>query len=732
MKKMILLFAFALAMGWGFSQTQNALDFDGNDDFIQLDSSNSYFTNAPFTIETWFRTDVQQGAWGGNEGRLVDFHRGSDAGSSIILYTAGSNEIGFWYGLSGSGNYTLIHNANYHDNIWHHVAATHDGTTATLFYDGIQVAQQTSTSFIGNGSYPAILGTFSLNYGTRNYDGVMDETRIWNTARTQSQIQHDMYHELDNPTAETNLVGYYQFNQTSGSTLPDICGNGLDGTLTNMDPSTDWVASTAPIPYYTIADGYWFSAATWPAEQGPPAATSTWVRVEINNNISIPFGGATIEQATINPSGTITMTGSSNFINVNGDLLIRSDATGTGSVIYPSGSVSYGTATVERYYTGSEWHFISSPISDAVSGMFTGLYLQYLDESATAPDEYVDIVGTNVPLNAMQGYALWNDNTATASFTGTLNEGAQSISLAKTNLGWNLVGNPYPSSIDWDAATGWSKTNVNNATYVHVDNGTWASYVGGVGANGGTRYIAPGQGFLVECNSNPGALGMNDTVRVNNPTVFFKESVSNLVRLEVSGNGYADETVIRFTDEATTTFDGDFDAHKIFGGEPLAAQLYSFGNTPLSINSLPETETVALGLKTGVNGTYTISATEINDLSTVYLTDQETGITTDLSTDSYSFQAQFGEVGDRFIVHFAPLAINDNALTTSSIYSSANTIYLNLDAKGEYKVFSITGQIVKEGSVAEGMNTIEVDGTGNYIVQVVTAENAIAKKVILK
>ncbi len=71
--------------------------------------------------------------------------------------------------------------------------------------------------------------------------------------------------------------------------------------------------------------------------------------------------------------------------------------------------------------------------------------------------------------------------------------------LHGTVQGWNLVGNPYPSPIDWDAASGWTKTNVDNATYRHVNNATWASYVGGVGTNGGSQIYCFMSGFLCWC-----------------------------------------------------------------------------------------------------------------------------------------------------------------------------------------------------------------------------------------
>ena len=109
---------------------------------------------------------------------------------------------------------------------------------------------------------------------------------------------------------------------------------------------------------------------------------------------------------------------------------------------------------------------------------------------------------------------------------------------------------------------GWTKTNVDNATYRHVNNATWASYVGGVGANGGSQYIAPNQGFFVGVTSGftSGTLSMNNEARTHSTAPFFKDEIANIVRLEITGNGYTDETVIRFLDVATSEFNGEWDA----------------------------------------------------------------------------------------------------------------------------------------------------------------------------
>ncbi len=250
-------------------------------------------------------------------------------------------------------------------------------------------------------------------------EGELDEVRFWDVALTESDIRENMYRELPDPTSESNLIAYYQFNETSGIVLPDVSSNSNNGTLTNMSPASDWISSTAPIPYFSVADGNWNTDATWAAGQNAPV--NAWTRVSIGDDVTVT-ALATCEEVTVVDGGS---------------LLDNANLTAT-------------SLTVERDYSGNQWHLISAPVTGAVSGLFTGIYLQSHDE---VTNSYSDVVATNTPLTPGQGFALYNQNgNATASYTGTLSSGA-SVSLTRsatgTGNGWNLVGNPYPSSIDW-------------------------------------------------------------------------------------------------------------------------------------------------------------------------------------------------------------------------------------------------------------------------------------------
>ena len=439
--------------------------------------------------------------------------------------------------------------------------------------------------------------------------------------------------------------------------------------------------------------------------------------------------GSSLEIAT---TGSLTVIGT--FTNAGGNLTIKSDASGTGSLIENNGV----NANVERYYTGGQWHLISSPVSTETANMFLGLYLQNHDEPTNT---YYDIVDPLTPLNVMQGYALWDYNTGTATFTGPVNTGALSIGLTRTasgawDYGWNLVGNPYPSSIDWLAASGWTKTNVSGTMYLYTGS-TWATFsVPGSGTNGGTQYVAPGQGFFVNVNddgSTTGTLGMDNFVRAHNPTNFFKDELNNVLKLEVAANGYTDETAIIFREDATTGFDTQYDAHKLFSLNSAVPQIYSTANNFMAVNILPDIISVAIDVKANDGESITIAAVETSDFENVYLEDLYTGSVTNLITEDYTFTS-FEGVEDRFIVHFLPLSVGNNMEELINIYSHQQDVFVIVpeSTQGEIFIYNMMGQVVANTQINGTLNEVTLKESGYYIVKVVSAENTITQKVFIK
>ncbi len=229
----------------------------------------------------------------------------------------------------------------------------------------------------------------------------------------------------------------------------------------------------------------------------------------------------------------------------NNGLVIKSSTSGTGSLIHNSNEVS---ATVERHIAGSteltamQYHMVSAPLSQIAnpkSGLFTGSYLYNFDKTTQA---WVHMQSSpDNPLYVNQGYMIYYPNESkTYVFGGPLNNGPFSIPVeyhtTSSYTGFNLVPNPYASVIDWEAMHGWTKTNLNNANYIWGPiSRNYATYVDGVAANGGTRYIPLGQSLFVQANSNDPVLTVNNDARVINTQAFLKSDQTTPVHINIPG-----------------------------------------------------------------------------------------------------------------------------------------------------------------------------------------------------
>ena len=449
--------------------------------------------------------------------------------------------------------------------------------------------------------------------------------------------------------------------------------------------------------------------------------TTFTANTNISNNFTIKDDGA----ATVDAGVTLT---------VDGPLKIESTSSGTGSLLVNGTLTGTGTRTVERYYSGNQWHLVSSPVTGAVSELFTGLYLQTHDEVLNT---YSDVTSLTDPLTPGQGFALWNQNgAATASYTGTL---AASVTKALTRSapgntrGWNLVGNPYPSSIDWEAASGWTKTNVDASTYCfNGTGGNWAIWNGTTGTNGATQNIASGQGFFVAVSDNgstTGSLGFTNDVRVHDNTTFFKGAPTDIVKLKVSGNNFSDETAIYFREEATTGFDGQMDAYQLPNLNESAPYIYSTANQGMAINVLPEVSDVPLNVKVGIEtGTYTIETVSNGEFDELHLQDLSTGVTTDLNLNSYTFDYIPG-IENRFKLVFGPTGVDDVAVDLYNVYSYNKDVFVTAseNTKGTIAVYDMMGREIAKQSINGTLNVSPLP-TPSFILRQVVVVLPHAKK----
>jgi len=238
-------------------------------------------------------------------------------------------------------------------------------------------------------------------------------------------------------------------------------------------------------------------------------------------------------------------------------------------------------------------------------------------------------------------------NAVTLDFTGQINAGTQTMAVTYTNNGndpwdgWNFVSNPYPSAIDWNAASGWTKTRISGTIYVwNAQSGTYATWNGNSGTNGmNSGRIAMGQGFWVKATATNPVLSMNENVKTTTATSgFFKsnQTAQNTFRITMQQDELIwDDAVFNFSNEYDRAYQKETgDALKLVNST-INLWSVSSDNQNLVINNYPApsgSDTVVLGMTSSNGGIFTLkfSTDSIPSNVLVYLIDEYRGRTIDV------------------------------------------------------------------------------------------------------
>jgi hypothetical protein len=369
-----------------------------------------------------------------------------------------------------------------------------------------------------------------------------------------------------------------------------------------------------------------------------------------------------------------------------------------------------------------------------------GEYAYTYDESyygANNDDAWIQLPTSGGLTEVGVGYLISStDDPNYMYFEGTFNSGDVNLNnLSFTNpepayQGFNLVANPYPSALDWNLI---DRTNIVNGTWIWDDNlGSYATWDGTTGVNGGTQYIPAMQGFFVKASDASNSLNFEDADRTVN-TQAFKSDIPDLLKLTISGNGMTDEIALYFSES-------DEDLVKFPSSAEHLPQIWSVeDNMPIAINKLQNAsaeQTVSLGISCDISGSYLISANEYSFENTdVILEDTQTNVFTELSQDAtYGFEYEAGEDTERFILHFNPSSVSASDMQEKSmrVYASDNILYVkNSDTEiGIIEIINMLGQSVYKGKLQS--ETYLSITTGIYIVKIDTNNEMLIHKIIVK
>ena len=200
-----------------------------------------------FTQEVWIKP-LQKG---NRIQEIIGFTPSDNNHLSPFIWTTNYGKV-IKYGF-GTGSKFIA--ASFIDSVtespkWYHVAVTFDGTNYKLFINGNEVNNNTDAAGYTPVNTP-------VNFIGNEYNGKMDEVRIWDVARTESEIKADMNKRLTG--SESDLVAYYPMNININYELVDLSSNQNHGTIKNVDIRQKYSSNdcntpdgTESCPYPTI------------------------------------------------------------------------------------------------------------------------------------------------------------------------------------------------------------------------------------------------------------------------------------------------------------------------------------------------------------------------------------------------------------------------------------------------------------------------------------------------
>jgi len=432
-------------------------------------------------------------------------------------------------------------------------------------------------------------------------------------------------------------------------------------------------------------------------------------------------------------------------------IIITSNSSGfTGSLITSSTGVQ---GTFEQEISDDRWWLITPPFSNLDSYDFwDNTNDAYMRPYNSPGGGWGDYYGSGAEsLSVGEGYEYWPTADFSFSESGTFITGDQTLSVTAggtVDTNWNLVGNPYPCGLDWAKVD--DRTNAEgSAFYVYTSSGYKTDNGDGTGT-AGTSIIPPFQGFFVQRKKSGGSnnITIKDEDKARQDKALFKSTknnIFNVFKVKSVFNESVSETVIYKKEGATNGNDYTYDAPVLFNNDPNFPEVYSLAGDKKAVMNLygdyPYNVNLGFRVPEG-GGEFTIEATDFrNDdgAFTIILEDMENGNMQSFKEgEPYTFTInQSGMIEDRIVLHLnSTVGVEDIEAVNTTIYSSANTIYIqNNDMEDyDYQVINMMGQVVTTGrSNAEGLYAIHLnEPTAYYVVKVIKPQGTITKKLYIQ
>ncbi len=660
------------------------LDVAGSMEFIMQNSSEMIF-DLTGTMDVGKSLELNtQGATGG-----MDFNM--DGGTMdidqhlILMANAGASGDSLIINMQYVGARLEIYDSVKLDSSGGTIQA--NGSNSTVAYDGPDQTIVVDTNI----SY------FNLELagsGTKTLQGDLLSTNIFGNVTVNSGVTFNTSGgKLDVPV-DLTINGTMNSSDTINVNSDLMIGFG--GTLTStsatvMYLSGDWLN----LGTYTYADGD--NIILNGSSQQTIGGSTTWYELTLSNS-----GGAVVVNGTQSIEGVLDI--DEGTFNANGyEVILVSNASGTAQMD-DIGTGSYiGDLEVERYVdcVGNGWREISSPVDSTTledwknngitfSGFPGSTYTAfswvnafcYNDTLANGVDEdgWVEAANITDTTGPTQGWRVYLGNAAhRLDVIGTPYQGDFTMNLKYEDdagpadeEGWNLIGNPFPCTIDWDAIDPANKVNIDDAYWVWITEGVvtpqYGLYVGGdvTGTNGTTQYMPHSHSFWVHATADNPSLTIQEADKNTTDQSFYKSGAiaNDLIKISAynSSDLLCDEVILKMRNGADNGFVPGEDFPKRWTDASLVEEttslMFMVGGQELAYNTISSaTQDVYLKSYIGANFTGAVTLRFDNlenygENTCIVLEDLHTGSTQDLrELSEYTYTKSLIEPDVRFVIH---------------------------------------------------------------------------------
>jgi len=540
--------------------------------------------------------------------------------------------------------------------------------------------------------------------------------------------------------SSTNPFGLAGVGPGASPDFADIDGDGdLDAFIGDGPGNTFFFENITPVA----------AATTWNGTAWDNGVPTTGIDAILN----APYSGAGFVCDDLVLNANLTIGATQEFtvegaISGTGSVNLLSASQGPGYYDYTIGSLIHTTdgipGSVKRYLSGGandvgladvKWHFIQSPVGDfPVERYFRG---DYVYRYAPGTDTWETLVlGDN--FSEGQAYLVHSPNTETKTFSGNLNAGTFSFTAPASGQ-YAIVGNPYPSPIDWalvplgpadEKAFLW---NAINNTYDYNDQSA------GTGSFA-TGMIPPTQGFAVYTGlkGRPGPTGivLSDAVR-QHPSDFLGKSASlPLVRLRLEAPASKAEIVAYARGGEALAGADAFDSPKMSSFvESASDAAFLLGGGAYAISAMDALKgSLPIRFEAGTEGAHSFALATENFADKVLLEDALAGALHDFADGAYAFQSAAGEFDGRFTLHLASTVTSSESVDALAHAAFHDGQALRLVVAGAepqaYSLTDLAGRVLARGIAQPGDNAIATGQLASGVYLLAVGQQAAIKLVV--